>query len=98
MLALLDGLGIARANFVGHAAGGAIGLSLALSAPDRIGRLVVVNGWSRLDPHFARCFDVRLAILRDSGPRAYLRAQPIFLYPARWISEHAADVNADVAS
>lgn len=88
LAALMDGLGIERAHLVGHAAGGAIGLSLALSAPERLSSLVVVNGWSALDPHFARCFETRLALLRGSGVRAYLRAQPIFLYPATWISEH----------
>ena len=96
-IALMDGLGLERAHFVGHAAGGLIGLMLALQAPDRLQSLVVVNGWTRLDPHFARCFEARLALLRDSGPRAYLRAQPIFLYPATWSSEHrnALDVELD---
>jgi aminoacrylate hydrolase len=88
VLALMDGLGIERAHLVGHAAGGAIGLSLALSAPERLSSLLAINGWSALDPHFARCFETRLALLRDSGVRAYLRAQPIFLYPAPWTSEH----------
>ena len=94
---LMDGLGLERAHFVGHAAGGLAGLMLAVLAPKRLGRLVVVNGWTRLDPHFARCFEARLALLRDSGPRAYLRAQPIFIYPATWSSEHrnALDVELD---
>jgi aminoacrylate hydrolase len=86
VLALMDGIGLASATLVGHAAGGAIGLALALAAPERLDRLVVINGWSRPDPHFLRCFETRLALLRGSGARAFIRAQPIFLYPARWIS------------
>jgi aminoacrylate hydrolase len=96
VLALMDGLGLASADFVGHAAGAAIGLTLALRAPERLASLVAVNGWSRLDPHFARCFEARLALLRDSGPRAYLRAQPLFLFPATWISEHTAELDREL--
>jgi aminoacrylate hydrolase len=88
LLALMNELGIERAHVLGHALGGLIGMAAALAAPDRIGRLVVVNGWGRLEPHTARCFDVRLALLRDSGPEAYVRAQPIFLYPANWIEQN----------
>ncbi len=95
VLHLMDGLGIERASFMGHAAGGVIGLALALRAPDRIARLIVVNGWSKLDPHFARCFDTRLTLLRDTGPRAYIRAQPFFLYPAAWISRHSAALDEE---
>jgi len=95
VLALMDGLGLASAGFVGHAAGGVIGLSLALRAPDRLDRLVVVNGFAKPDPHFLRCFETRLALLRDSGIRAFLHAQPIFLYPARWISEHGERLAAE---
>ena len=97
VLALMDGLGLASAALVGHAAGGAIGLALALRAPERLDRLVVVNGWSKADPHFLRCFETRLALLRDSGLRAFLRAQPLFLYPARWISQNHAALAAEEA-
>lgn len=95
ILALIDGLGLEKATIVGHAAGAVAGLAAALKSPDRIDRLVLVNGWSKPDPHFARCFDARLALLRDSGPRAYVAAQPIFLFPANWISEHHAQLEAE---
>lgn len=95
--ALMDEVGLQRAHFVGHAAGGLIGLALALSRPELADRLAVVNGWARLDPYTARCFDVRLALLRDSGPDMYLKAQPIFLYPPYWISGHSDRLDAEAA-
>jgi aminoacrylate hydrolase len=97
VLALMDGLGLASATLAGHAAGGVIGLALALAAPERLDRLVVINGWSRQDPHFARCFETRLALLRGSGVRAYIRAQALFLYPARWISANDARLTLEEA-
>jgi aminoacrylate hydrolase len=91
--ALMGELGIERPHFVGHALGGLIGLELG----DVLAKRVVVNGWPRLDPHTALCFDTRLALLRASGPEAYVRAQPIFLYPAGWSSMNAGmlDVEAE---
>lgn len=96
MLALMDILGVQRAHIVGHAAGGVAGLALALKAPERLDRLVVVNGWAKADPHFLRCFDVRLNLLRHVGVEAFLRAQPIFLYPATWISVRSAEIDAEL--
>jgi aminoacrylate hydrolase len=95
VLKLMAALGIERADFVGHALGGAIGLTLAAEAPERLGKLVVVNGWTRLDPHIARCFSVRMELLRHGGPEAYVRAQPIFLYPAAWCSAHAPELDLE---
>ena len=96
VLQLMDGLGLARASFMGHAAGGVAGLALALKAPERLDRLIVINGWASPDPHFLRCFAARLALLRDSGPEAYLHAQSIFLYPADWSSERSAQIDAEL--
>lgn len=97
LLALMTELGISRAHVLGHALGGLIGLALARVAPERVGKLVVVNGWAKLDPYTARCFDTRLALLRGSGAEEYLRAQPIFLYPPGWISVHSARLDAEAA-
>ncbi len=96
ILALMDALAIGRAHLIGHAAGGVAGLALARKAPDRLNRLVVVNGWISADPHFLRCFAARLALLRHAGVEAFLRAQPIFLYPAPWISEHSANLDVEL--
>lgn len=96
MLVLMDAVGWPRACVVGHAAGGVAGLALGRKAPDRLDRLVVVNGWVKADPHFLRCFEARLNLLRHSGVEAFLRAQPIFLYPAEWISTHTAALDAEL--
>ena len=88
VLGLMDALGLERVALVGHAAGGVIGLSLALSHPERLASLIVINGFAKADPHFVRCMETRLALLHDSGVEAFVRAQPLFLYPARWISDN----------
>ena len=97
LLALLDGLGIQRASLIGHAAGGVIGLAIALRRPEVLASLVVVNGFAAPDMHFLRCMATRLDLLEHSGVLAFVRAQPLFLYPARWISEHIERLEAEEA-
>ena len=97
VMLLLDALNITEAHFVGHAAGAVAGLMMALDWPHRMSKLILVNGWGEPDPHFARCFEARLALLRNSGVEAYVRAQPIFLYPADWSSRHNAELDQEAA-
>ena len=56
MLAVLDGLGIARAHIVGNSFGGAVALWMAHHAPERTGRLVLMGpgGWpAKVGPELA---------------------------------------------
>ncbi|MES2531842.1 MAG: pyrimidine utilization protein D [Pseudomonadota bacterium] len=93
---VLDATATAQCVLIGHALGGLVGLQLALDAPARVAGLVLVNAWSKPNAHSARCFDARLALLGAVGPRAYVEAQPIFLYPADWCAAHADEVQAEV--
>lgn len=85
---VLAASGTTTAHFVGHALGGLVGLALAERRPEHMSSLTVVNGWAAAHAHTRRCFDMRLALLRHEGPAAYVRAQPIFLYPADWLARN----------
>lgn len=95
IVSVLDHAGVDTAHVVGHAIGGIVGLELAMSDPKRLRSVTVVNGWGRADAFLRRCFEVRKEILRASGPRAYVRAQPLFLFPPQWIAENVAKVEAE---
>jgi aminoacrylate hydrolase len=84
---LLAELGVETCHFIGHALGGLIGLHLAQDRPSLVDRLVVVNAWAKMHPHTLRCFSIRRSLLLDTGPEAYVRAQPLFLYPAAWLAD-----------
>ncbi len=59
--------------------------------------LVLVNAWGRADPHSGRCFDTRITLLEAAGVEAFVRAQPLFLYPAVWMAENGARLEAEIA-
>lgn len=43
----LDAVGVGRTAIVGHSMGGGLALSLQLSDPDRVGRLILISGFPR---------------------------------------------------
>ena len=94
---IINGLDLDNAHIVGHAAGGIAGLELARTAPDKVKSLTVVNAWAKAEAWFKRCFDIRLAIYDAGGPEAYLKAQPLFLFPAEWIADHLDELDQQAA-
>lgn len=96
---LMDHLAIDTAHLVGHSTGGAIGQTLAIDRPERIGRLVLSATWTAADAYFRRLFKVRSEMLRASGPEAYVHANALFMLPAAWTRDHeAAQAAADAAA
>jgi aminoacrylate hydrolase len=97
VISVLDDAGVASCHFAGHALGGLVGLELARRQPARLTSLILANAWARVDSHTRRCFEARTALLNYVGIEAYVRAQPIFLYPAPWLSEHEDSVRREEA-
>jgi len=91
-LALMDGLSIARADFVGHSTGGAIVQWFALNAPQRIRRAVLSSTWAAPDPYFVRSFAFRKQLLSELGPAAYARSSSFSMYPPDWFTANEAAV------
>lgn len=87
--------GIEQYGVIGHALGGMVAMQMALDYPDRVTRLVIVNGWLTLSPHTRRCFSVRQQLLLNVGVEAWVQAQPLFLYPADWLAENQARIEAE---
>ncbi len=98
MVALMDHLGIERADIVGHSTGGAIGQVLALDHPARVARLVIAHSVTHADAYRRRVWGLRRALLEQLGPEAYARATTLFLYPNWWIRDNAARLDEEEAA
>lgn len=78
-------LNLKRFDFMGHALGGLIGLHLALKQPQLIGKLVLINAWSKADPHSGRCFDTRIELLENPASRpSSRRSRCFFIRRSGW--------------
>lgn len=65
VLAIMDRLGLASADFCGLSLGGMVGQWLALNAPQRLNRLVLSNTTAHAGP--ARFWDQRIKAVRRDG-------------------------------
>jgi 3-oxoadipate enol-lactonase len=86
VLALLDSLGVERFSYAGVSIGGAIGLQLALTVPDRLERLAVLASAARFAD--AESYAVRAQKVRAEGTE--------FLAPSRtglWFTADFAERN-----
>lgn len=97
VIEILDALDCKTCTFIGHALGGLAGLDLALRAEARLEALVLVNAWAKTEAQTRYCFSIRKDLLFHAGPAAYVRAQPLFLYPAPWLAQNQERLARDEA-
>ena len=67
LLALLDGLGITSAHYVGLSMGGMIGMTFALKHPGRFSSLVLCDTSSRVPPEAGPVWDGRIKTAAEQG-------------------------------
>lgn len=68
LLGLLDNLHIERAHFCGLSMGGMIGQTLGVTAPDRLGKLVLANTAAKIGT--PEGWNARIELVRNQGMRA----------------------------
>jgi 3-oxoadipate enol-lactonase len=66
-VALMDALGIERANFCGLSMGGATALGLAQRHPDRVARAIVCDSGCASTPQSAQQWEERIAVAEKGG-------------------------------
>ena len=90
VLALLDRLGIERAHYAGLSLGGMIGQWLAIEAPERIDRLVLMSTSPYMGP--ARNWRDRAAVAREQGTGALAPGVVERWFTPDYAKEHPEDV------
>ena len=97
-LALLDRLGIERADIIGHSLGGAIAQHIAVNAPQRVNRLVLSASWAGPHPAFLALFALRKQVLMHCGPAAYMLQGNLLGNPGWWAMQHHDAMQAGIAA
>jgi 3-oxoadipate enol-lactonase len=90
VLALLDGLGVARASYAGISLGGMVGLWLAAHAPERIDRLVALCTTAYLPPPEA--WAERAAAVEQAGSTEVVADVVV----GRWLTPEFARARPDL--
>ena len=88
VVALLDGLGVETAHFVGLSLGGMTGMRLAARHPERVDRLVVLCTGAHLEP--ASAWHDRAATVRAGGSEAVAEAVVARWFTAPYLEAHPA--------
>jgi 3-oxoadipate enol-lactonase len=97
LLALLDGLRIARAAVVGLSQGGMTAQLLALRAPQRVGALALIATAARTDPATAANMEARIRAQREAGPEAAARLAAAAVFSPQFLERAPGYLEAFIA-
>jgi len=87
-LALMDALGIAKANFAGLSMGGATALGLAQRHPDRVERAIVADSGCASTPQSAQQWEERIAAARTGGMEPLVEATVTRWFPPEVVTKN----------
>ena len=90
VVALIDTLGLDRVSYVGLSIGGMVGLWLAATHPERLGRLVLMT--TSAHPDSTGAFALRAATVRAAGTTEVIADAVV----ARWFTPHWSDVHGQL--
>lgn len=93
LLAVIDAEAVERPHLIGIGGMGAIVMmELAAMIPDRVGSLVLHQGWARCDIMLRWQIEAMQHLLRDSGFPAYQRLAAALCYTPDYLEKHEATI------
>ena len=95
-LALLAGLGIARAHLAGYSLGGCIGQEMALAAPERVASLSLYSSLDRMQPYLRRRYEILIKILLETTPELWAMYSAFTAFGEEYINSHDAEIEDEV--
>lgn len=96
-IAVMDVAGVEKVWFLGHSTGGAIGVSIALRAPERLAGLVINASTTHGDSYRHKLLGLRRMLLEADLRDAYAAYTTLLLHPPWYVNAHADQLAADEA-
>lgn len=98
LIAVMEDAGLARAMYLGHSTGGAIGVATALDHPDRIASMMIYASTTCGDAYRRKVLGLRSKLFSGLGIEAYAQYSSLLLYPPYWINAHEEELTETEAA
>jgi len=96
-IALLDALDVRQCHVAGYSLGGAIGLELALAAPERVASLSLYASYDRPDPYLRLRYDLLIKILQEATPEIWALFSAYSAFGEAYVNANEASVRDEIA-
>lgn len=96
-LALLSGLGIARAHVAGYSLGGAIAQEMALAQPERVLSLSLYASYERPLPYMRLRYDILIKVVLEASPELWAMYSTHSAFGPEFINAHEAEIRQEIA-
>jgi len=96
-VALLSALGLPSAHVAGYSLGGAIGMQMAIEAPERVKSLSLYSTFSHVEPYLRRRYEILVKILLETTPELWAMFTAFSAFGEDYINAHDAEIEKEVA-
>jgi len=96
-LALLAALEVPRAHVAGYSLGGAIGMHMAITDPERVRSLSLYATFSHVEPYLRRRYEILVKMLLETTPELWAMFTAFSAFGEAYINAHDAEIEKEIA-
>jgi pimeloyl-ACP methyl ester carboxylesterase len=89
---VLDHIRVERAHFFGVSMGGAVAQEVAISYPERVGKMALLASWPRPDRYLTSLFELFRDVKRSVDPLTFEREVALWSFTRDYFEEHYDDL------